>query len=331
MNGVCRWGIVGLGEIAEKFAVALRHLPDATLIAVGSRSQAKADQFGDKFAVAHRYGSYDELVQDPDIDVVYVATIHPLHKEVALSALNAGKAVLCEKPFTMNAAEARTVIEFARSRKLFVMEAMWTQFLPVSRQVRKWMEQGAIGEVRMLAASFGFRTGWDPVGDRALNPALGGGALLDVGCYTLAFAQMIFGNSPQKILSLAHIGESQVDEQSTTILDYGSGRLASVSSAVRTRLPDDARVWGTDGDIYIPHFWRATEAILTRPAQPEETVRLEHVGNGYNYEADEVMRCLREGKQASDIWPPSATLALMETMDEIRRQWGLTYPTEVHS
>jgi predicted dehydrogenase len=328
MRSTVGWGIVGPGDIARKFATALSVLPDAKLVAVGSRSQERADQFGEEFHVPHRYGSYDELFLDPAVDVVYIATLHPQHKDHTQRALQAGKAVLCEKPFTINAAEAQAVIELARRKQLFVMEAMWTHFLPVIAQVRAWVAQGAIGEARMIAASFGFRTGWDPIGDRALNPVLGGGALLDVGCYTLAFAQKIFGSAPQKCLSLAYLGETGVDEQSVAVLDYGGGRLASLSSAVRTRIPDEARILGTEGDIYIPHFWRATKATLARPRQPEEIVEIAHEGNGYNYQAAEVMRCLRQGRTESEIWPLQETLSVMKTMDDLRKQWGLIYPSE---
>lgn len=157
-----RWGILGPGDIARVFAKGLSFLPDAELVAVGSRSMERAKKFAEEFEVPHPHGSYGELVRDPDVDVIYVCTPHPFHKENSLLALNAGKAVLCEKPFTINAKEAEEVISVARKKKLFVMEAMWTRFLPVMEKVREWLSEGVIGEVRMLSAQVGFRSGWNP-------------------------------------------------------------------------------------------------------------------------------------------------------------------------
>jgi len=328
MNKSIKWGIIGPGDIARQFAPALDFLPDAELVAVGSRSKERADKFGDEFKVARRYGSYADLVGDPDVDVIYVSTPHPFHKEQSLLALNAGKAVLCEKPFTINAAEAKEVISVARSKKLFLMEAMWTRFLPVMVKVREWLSSGVIGEVRMVSADVGFRTSWNPEA-RDLKLALGGGALLDMGCYTIAFVFMALGGPPARVLSAAHIGETGVDEQSIAIFEYEGGVLARVSSAIRTRIPSEAHILGTEGAIRVHHsFWCATKATLTVGRKQEETVEMPFEGNGYNYEAAEVMRCIRERKLESNIMPLDESLSIMGVMDEMRKHWGLKYPTE---
>lgn len=327
MEKIIRWGILGPGNIANAFARGLGVLPDAKLIAVGSRSIKRAKEFADKYNIPHRHGSYDDLANDPDVDVVYVATPHPFHKEHSILCLNAGKAVLCEKPLAINAGDVKEIIECARKTKKFLMEAIWTRFLPVIVKVRKWLSAGAIGEVRMLTADFGFRADWDVKG-RLLNPELAGGGLLDVGVYTIAMAYMVFDRPPSKVTSIAHIGETGVDEQAAMLLGYDKGQLAILSCAVRTNIPQDAKILGTDGHILIPDFWHTTSAVLHVQGKKPEQIEIPFEGTGYNYEAAEVMRCLRAGKPESDIMPLDESLAIMKTTDQIRAQWGLKYPVE---
>ena len=327
MGDTIRWGILGPGSIAKQFARGLAVLPDAELVAVGSRSAEHAAAFADEFDVPRRHASYAALVADPDVDAIYVATPHPFHKDHSLLCLRAGKAVLCEKPFTVNAADAQEVIDCARHEKRFLMEAMWTRFLPILGQVRQWLAEGAIGEVRALTADFGFRSGWNPQG-RLLNPELAGGALLDVGVYTVALASMVFGGEPVDIASLTHVGDTGVDEQSAMIFRYAAGQLAMLACAVRTGMPLEARLMGTDGSIHLHSpWWRGTTATLTR-GQESEQVERPFEGTGYNCEAAEVMRCLREGKLESDIMPLDETLGIARTLDRVRAQWGLKYPME---
>lgn len=323
-----RWGILGTGRIANTFATALAELPDAELVAVGSRTQESAQQFADKYGAPHRHGSYQALANDPDVDAVYVATPHPLHRENSVLCLGTGKAVLCEKPFAINAGEAEGVIAFARQRGVFLMEAMWPRFLPLWVTVRQLLADGAIGEVRMLAADFGFRTAPNPQ-HRLLDPALGGGALLDVGVYVISLASMIFGGAPSQVTGLAHLGETGVDEQSAMVLGYEGGRLALLAAAVRTRTPVEATIMGTDGLIRIhPRWYTPTGLTLSRPGQPDEEIEAPIAGNGYGYEAIEVGRCLREGLTESATMPLDETLAIVRTMDRLRAQWGLHYPME---
>lgn len=322
-----RWGIIGPGRIAKKFAIGLQAVPDAKLVAVGARAIGRAEAFASEFRIGRAYGSYEALAADPEVDVVYVATPHPLHHQPTLLCLKAKKAVLCEKPFTLNEREARELVECARREKVFLMEAMWSRFLPPMVQVREWLVRGLIGDPRMVVADFGFRTEWNPEG-RALNPALGGGALLDVGIYPLALASMVFGGVPVKVTGQCHLGDTGVDEQSAMILAYKGGALAVLSCAVRTQTPHEARILGTEGSIYLPNFWHASEATLMRTGREPEKVIPERVGNGYNYEAVEVGRCLRAGLKESPLMPLDETVLTMRVMDELRRQWGLVYPQE---
>ncbi|MEO7717846.1 MAG: Gfo/Idh/MocA family oxidoreductase [Capsulimonas sp.] len=322
-----RWGIIGLGSIANQFATGLQSVPDAELTAVASRTQDKADAFGEKHGAAKRYGSYQELAADPDVDAVYIATPHPMHAEDSILCLESGKAVLTEKPFTVNAAQARATIEAARANNVFLMEAMWTRFFPVMAKVRELIAAEAIGDLRIVQADFGFRAGVNPE-SRLFNAALGGGALLDVGSYCLSLASMLLG-APEQITGVAEIGETGIDEQNGILLRCAEGRIALLSSAVRTNTPQEATLIGTAGRIHIPSpWWKPSKLVLTRDGQETETLDLPYTGNGYNYQAVEVAECVRAGKTESSVMPQDESLRIMETMDALRSQWGLTYPME---
>jgi predicted dehydrogenase len=327
MKEVIRWGILGTGNIATSFATGVATMPDAEIVAVGSRNQATADAYGDRFKISRRYGSYAELVHDAAIDVVYIATPHSLHLEDMLLCFEAGKPVLCEKPFTINAAQARQAIARAREAGLFAMEATWMRFTPLMVALRKQLAQGVIGEIRMVTADFGIRVDFDPK-FRLFNPELGGGGLLDVGIYPLSLAQMVLG-TPTQVTGLAALGQTGVDEQSACVLGYAGGQLAVLHNAIRTETPQEATIAGTEGWIRIHAPWWMPQAMTIHKAGSEpQPVDVPFTANGYTYEAAEVHRCLREGKLESDLMPLDETVAIMETMDALRQQWGLRYPME---
>ena len=327
MSGKIRWGILGPGGIAHKFASALKAVPDAEIIAVGSRDLQRADAFADMFNVPHRHGSYVELANNPEVDVIYVATPHPFHKACAILCLEAGKAVLCEKPLTVDAEQAEALIASARASKRFLMEAMWTRFIPVMVKVREWLADGAIGEPCMLTADFGNRVelSTENLEGRLFAPKLAGGALLDIGVYTVSLASMVFG-TPTKITSLAHIGETGVDEQTAILLSYDAGQIASLSCAITTRTSQDARIFGTKGSIHIPNFSRATSATLEVLGKEPLQIEIPFTDNGFEYQVFEVINCLRMGKLESDIMPLDESLSIIKTMDTARTQFGLHYP-----
>ena len=305
----------------------LNSLPGAEVLAVGSRSRASAEEFADNWGVPRRHAGYDDLASDPDVDVVYIATPHPFHAENAMLCLEAGKGVLCEKPFCVNATEAERVVGIARERGLFLMEGMWTRFFPLMEEVRRLVSEGAIGEVRMLNVDFGFRAGLDPA-SRLFDPKLGGGALLDVGVYCVSFASMVLGE-PSGSVGISHLGETGVDEQASVVLEHEGGRLANLSIGIRTATPQEATIMGTEGYVRIhAPWWRPKSMTIFRPGTEDETVDAPVSGNGFNYEAAEVMRCLEAGKMESDIMPLDETISVMRTMDGIRYAWGLRYPGE---
>ncbi len=327
MDDTIRWGILGTGKIARQFAEGLKILPDAKLVAVGSRTAEQANAFGKQYDVSHRHASYEALANDPNVDVIYVATPHSCHKENSLLALSSGKAVLCEKPFAINAREAEQVITFARRKKIFLMEAMWTRFFPLMIKLRELLESQAIGEVRMLTADFGFRAEYHEE-ERLFNPAFGGGALLDVGVYPVSLASMIFG-TPTRIAGLAHLGKTGVDEESAIILAHAQGQLAVLHTAIRTETTQEAIIIGTQGRIRIHREWWRPEAMtLSLDAGEDETFEFPFAGNGYQFEASEVMNYLCAGKSESSVMPLDETLSIMKTLDAIRSQWGLKYPME---
>ncbi|NLY47910.1 MAG: Gfo/Idh/MocA family oxidoreductase [Clostridiales bacterium] len=323
-----RWGILGTGFIASKLAEALISLDDCTLAAVASRDAGRAKEFAEKYNIEKYYGSYGELSEDPDIDVVYVAVPHTGHKDATELCLRNRKAVLCEKPFTINSRETEELIRLAKENNVFLMEAMWTKFLPASLQVKKWIKEGRIGKVRHIKANFGFYNEFDP-DSRLYNPELGGGALLDLGIYPITYATFLLDSMPERVYSCAEIGRSGVDEQNVVILQFRDGILADLSSAVSAALGRDALIAGEKGIIVVDWFWMATRArlydngynLIEEFHEPFRT-------NGYEYEAEEVNRCLREGLLESPHVPLEDTLSIMKIMDGIRSSWGLVYPGE---
>jgi predicted dehydrogenase len=285
-----RWGIIGTGQIAKHFARGLQAVSDAELLAVGSRSIETANAFGDAFDVARRYGSYAELVADPDVDVVYVSTPHPDHVTSTILCLEAGKPVLCEKPFAINVDEAKQMVELARAKGLFLMEAMWTRYRPTMVKVRELIASGAIGEPRFLSANIGWKSNFDPE-SRLYNPDLGGGALLDGGVYPVSFASMVLG-PPSAIASVASLGETGVDEQEAIALAYPSGAVASLGVTIQASPISIGLILGTEGRIEIHHDWHRPEGLTFTP-YGGESQRFDYPqteGNGYQYEAMEVAR-----------------------------------------
>lgn len=328
MEKTIKWGIIGTGGIAHSFAKGLQTIENAELVAVGASSKEKAEAFGKEFKIPVAYGSYSELVKDEDVEIIYVATIHPLHKEGVLLALRAGKAVICEKPLTVNAEDAEDIIKCARESKVFFMEAMWTRYLPTIVKVRQWLKDGLIGDVKMLKADFGFKCDGNPDG-RLLNANLGGGALLDAGIYPISFASMVFGSEPKTISSMAHIGETKVDEYFSCIFGYEGDKMAVLTGAIQLDTPNDAWIIGTEGKIFVPNFLCADSATLFIKDKPGEKFEFKFYDTGYAYEAKEAMKCLSENRLESEIMSMDESLAIMKTMDGLRKQWGLKYPFEV--
>jgi predicted dehydrogenase len=328
-HSTVRWGIIGPGKIANKFATGLLAAPGAALVAVGSRTLARANAFADAFGAPNRHGSYEGLAADPEVDVVYIATTHPQHMETTLLCLEHGKPVLCEKPFAMNARQAERMVAAARSRQLFLMEAMWARFRPAIRKAKELAEGGEIGDPELLQVAVGWASPFD-AGSRLFNKEMGGGILLDGGIYPLSLASYFLGE-PRETVSLAHMAPTGVDDQAGVVLSYDSGAIASIAFSVRVTPQSIATLVGTKGRIEIQEDWHKPEALTLRRnnGRIEEFDFALAEGNGYQYEALHVMECLREGKTESDVMPLDETVALMRQLDEIRGQWGLEYDADL--
>lgn len=328
MTEKIRWGILSTGSIANSFAEDIHHVADAEVIAVGSRSQKNANLFAKKHNIPRFYGSYAELANDPDVDVVYIATPHAFHAEHSILCMQAGKHVLCEKAFSITAAEAEEMIAVARRRKVFLMEALVTRHFPVSHKVLQWVNDGLIGDVRIVQANRCVRGTFRPE-QRHLNPGLGGGSLLDVGIYVIGFALMIYRKKPDRAVGYGHVAEFGSDEQGATLLEYDDGALAVLTFALRTDAVNEAHICGTKGHIKIPELFAVpTKAVLCVEGQDEIAFEKKITGNGLHYQVHEVHRCLRADLLESPRMPLEESLQIMQTMDEIRAPWPFRYPND---
>ncbi len=328
-----RWGILGPGAIARSFATAIDALDGHDVTATGSRDPDRARAFNaERGYAAAEAGTYRELARSEAVDAVYVATPHPGHLEHAALALRQSKAVLCEKPLTVNASEARAMCRIAREHGVLLMEAMWSRFLPATRHVARWLAEGAIGEPRRLACSFGFEAPFDPK-SRLYAPELAGGSMLDIGCYTLSLATLVFGQAvigPEapELEVEAELAPTGVDQHCNMTLRFPSGAEAHLESSVSRHTDHTAVIEGTEGRIEIPRFWRAQRAVLHRGARRAATAEFAFLANGYEYQALEVERLLGEGALESPLLPHAESIALLELMDEVRRRMGVQYPFE---
>jgi len=335
MNKTIRWGILATGNIAEQFTRDLQLLPDAEVVAVGSRSEESARAFADRFGIPRVHGSWAGLAGDEQVDIVYVATPHHAHYEATRLCLEAGRAVLCEKPFTLNAAESRELVALAAKHGRFLMEAMWMRCNPAVLKAVELIADGAIGTVGNVRADFGLAGPFEPE-HRLRDPALGGGALLDLGVYPVTLAHLLLG-VPDSIQAWAHLTPEGVDASTALLLGYDSGAVATLSCGIVADTPLRATISGSLGRIELPEpFFRPGELLLHRsgsegeddgPRQPE-VVPVPYTGLGYAHEAEEAMRCLRAGLLESPLVPWSGTLEVMDIMDAARAQTGVRYPGE---
>ena len=321
------WGIIGPGKIARKFAASLHLVKDAPLRAVASRDLDRAWEFAREHGAGNAYGTYEELAADPSIDAVYIATPHGYHAEHALLCLGQGKAVLCEKPMALSARQAQSMIDAARASGAFLMEAMWTRFLPMMSSVMQLVESGAIGTVTYIRADFGFLAPFNAEG-RLYNMRLGGGSLLDIGIYPLYLCLQLLGR-PERIAAAGDLSPTGSDITCHAVLQYGEGRSAVISSTLACNTSLTAEIAGTEGMIRIPTAWYKNDRFeWNRTGEAAQLVQLEPMVNGFEYQVREVMQCRERGLVESPLLPHSFSLMMAETMDEIRRQIGVKYPTE---
>jgi predicted dehydrogenase len=326
MGKIVNWGILGTGRIAGQFAEALKHVPNAKLVGVGSRSFEKANEFGQKFNIAHIHDSYLGLVTDRDIDIVYIATPHVLHCENTLLCLNNGKAVLCEKPFAINEKEVQQMIQKARENNLFLMEALWTRFLPSVIKAEELIRDGKLGELIHIKSDFGFKAKFDPTG-RIFNNELGGGSLLDIGIYPVFIALLLLG-VPDELNSKAILSDQGIDTSLSVNFKYNTGKLASLYSTILAETAIETDICGTLGRIRFNRKWHNPTSLVFSSNNHEEQYTFKIKGNGYEYEAAEATRCFREGLIESPLLPHQFSIQLIRLLDQIRSQNGIKYKSD---
>ncbi len=324
MSDTIRWGIIGPGRIADKVTADFAHVEGARPVAVASRSLDRAREFAGRHGIGRAYGSYREILADPDVDVLYLATPHPMHHPTALAAIDAGKALLVEKAFTATTAGAVEVIDRARAAGVFVMEAMWTRFQPAIGALRDLVADGAIGEVRSVQADLGISRPWDPA-DRLFALELGGGAVLDLAVYPVSFAQMLLG-APSRVTAAGSTFPTGVDAEVALLLDWPDGRTATLTCSLRGELPGQARVFGTGGWIdVLPRFHHPDTIVLHRHGAQVETITRPPIGAGYAHELIEVTECVRAGRTESAVMPLADTLAVQDVLGQALDQLGVSH------
>ena len=319
------WGIIGCGKIANKFAHDLLLVEEANLYAVASRSLEKATIFGKKYQAEKFYGSYQELAADPNIDAIYIATPHVFHCKNTLMCLDAGKAVLCEKPFGMNKGEIKQMIAKAKEKNVFLMEAFWSRFFPTIEKMLELIEEGKIGNIVQVRADFGFKAEYDTT-KRLFNKELGGGSLLDIGLYPV-FLSLITLGKPKKITAKAIMSDTAVDAACMMIFEYDNNKTAVLDSTLLARTPSEGWIVGSEGSIKLhTRFHEASKLSLFNGQQElQKSEYFKIKGFGYSYEIQEVINCLKAGKVQSDKLPWSFSLDLMEVLDRVREEIGLVY------
>jgi predicted dehydrogenase len=330
MDEKIRWGILGCGRIARKFASDLRLVKDAELAAVASRNMETAQAFAKEFPAKHVHESYEVLVSNNEVDVIYVATPHSHHYDHTILCIENNKAVLCEKAFAVNAEQAKKMIRLAREKKVFLMEALWTKFLPHYSKMQAMIKEGEIGTVKSVIINFGFKP-QPPIPPRLFDPALAGGTMLDIGIYNVFMALSVLGK-PDEITAVMNPASTGVDEQCSVVFHYNHGAMAHLFSTFASNLATEADISGTEGRIRLSHRFYAPDSTIEyypKTIDSKEIIAVEkEEGWGYQYEARHVGECLRAGKTESTVMSFADTILLMETLDEIRLKAGIHYDAD---
>ena len=327
MNKVYNFGILGSGKIAAKFCEALKEVKNAKVYAIASRDDAKAKDFAARFEASTFYNSYEQLAKDNNIDVIYIATPHPFHFEQAQLCLNHGKAVLCEKPLTLSYRQTSTLVKLAREKNVFLMEAMWSRFIPALVKMKSIIDAGTIGEIKFMHADFGFISPLN-LELRTFNKSLGGGAQLDVGVYPMFLALWLLGK-PEKVKAHGSLAVTGVDENTSAMLCYKNGVTASIFSSFVSDSLKDAVIMGTEGSITIHAAWhKATSFTLKLNNGESQKFEIDYPSNGLQFQAVEVIQCLNEGRSESNKLPLNMSLMMADVADEIKIQIGVTYDGE---
>lgn len=322
-----RWGILGAGKIAHDFCDDFTVAGQGQLVAAYARKEDKVKAFCKRYDIPHAYDQLDDFLGNPSIDIVYIGLPHALHYEATLKALEAGKHVICEKPLAMDQEQVKAMQSLAKAKGLFLMEALWTRFLPAVKQAVKWTLEGQIGDLKVIEANFGFFAD-DQTPDRVRNPKMGGGALLDVGIYPLLMANWLTGEKPESVNAMAHINETGIDGTVMMQCQYPSGVYADLKASIDIDFSNTCRIYGTKGYIEIPSFWMADEAALIVKGERHVFSEKIEIMKGYQYEIMATEHALEKGWLEHPDASHAFSLDLISTMDEIRQMIGLVYASD---
>ncbi|MGI6169034.1 MAG: Gfo/Idh/MocA family protein [Christensenellales bacterium] len=327
MSDKVRYGIIGTGRIVHRFMAGFEKVPEAELVAVYGRNLEKAQKIARRYGAHYFFDSLDDFIACDEIDIVYIAVTHPHHSYFAIQAMQAGKAVLCEKPLAPCYSQAVEMVECARKNKVFLMEAMWTRLFPVTKQVNEWIDAGKIGRLVAVDGTFCFKAPREE-GDRMFDPKEAGGALLDIGVYLVSYMHMLFKRPPEKIVSCAHKSEAGVDETAGAVFQYDKGAMATLLFSFQTDAKDTVRIYGSDGMIEVyEDFWRPTRAVLsTKDGTLAFDCPVE--GEGYQYEVAHVNDCVKLGLMQSPYMTQQHSLEIIKTCDDLRQIWGIRFDFE---
>lgn len=322
-----RFGIVGTGNIAHRFAEAIKNTECAELAAVASRTQANAEKFGDEFGIPARFGSYEAMARSDAIDAAYIAVPHSGHMPCSCLMMDNGKHVLCEKPIAVNAREAAEMFACSKKNNVFLMEAMWARLVPGTLKLLDLIKEGRLGEIKGAEGKFCYRLDEDEMDHHVLKPEHGGGSLLDVGVYGLSFAQWYLGGDVEKMVAAAE-KMGGIDAHTCVLIQYKNGGMAQLSSAVMLRKPNEGCVYGTKGYARLSRFYAPQKLEISYLNGESEVIEAPYEGNGFEEQIRHVCRCIEEGRSESPVVTPELTLSVMKQMDEIRKMTGIVYPQD---
>ncbi|TAI48656.1 Gfo/Idh/MocA family protein [Flagellimonas allohymeniacidonis] len=326
MHGKIRWGIVGPGKIAHKFAKDVKITSDGVLSAVASRSVDRAQEFANEHKIPNVFGSYEAMFQSPEVDVVYIATPHNFHKQLALMAMQHGKHVLCEKPLGVNSEEVKELIRAAKDHNVFLMEGLWSRFNPSMRKVKELVDQGKIGQVSYIRADFAFYALDRDESSRLFNPELASGSILDIGIYPIFLSYLILGK-PSAIKAFANFHPNGTEIQTSILFKYPNA-LSVLYSGLTSTSKMEAEISGSEAELLLHPRWHETNSFSFKKQEELKTIELPMKGGGLYHEIEEVHNCLKTNKLESELWSHEDSLVLAELIDEVRRQVGVTFPFE---
>ncbi len=338
MAAQLQWGLMGPGRIAHKFAKGISETDSSTLVAVASRNQQRSDAFAAEYSITNAYSNYDALLQDREVQAVYIATPHPMHKEWVLKSAAAGKHILCEKPIALNAADTHEMLDAVKANDVFFMEAFMYRCHPQIKAALDIVHNGTLGDITLIEASFGFCADFDP-SSRLFDPSLGGGGILDVGCYPASFVRAVAGAAygtdvaePVQLKAVGCIGETGVDEITSAVLSFEGGIIAEISTAIRLRLENTAKIVGTKGQLVLHTPWQppveGCHMTVHLNDQPSENIHFKTTRSHYSMEIDVVAANLDKRQAPAPAMSWADTLGNMTTLDRWRKEIGLTYPGE---